>query len=244
MLLIQLQRADKSLPQLGEEVERSAQESHMPADRFAAGQAADSLVDHSLEDRNRKILLRSAFIDQRLDIRLGKHTAAGRDGVDRLVIFGVLIQPCRIRLQQRRHLVDKRTRAAGTDSVHTLFYTAAVKVNDLGILTAQFDRNIRLRSKVLQRRGDRDHLLYKRYSQMSCQSQSPGARDHRDHFPVADLFDGAPDQHAQGLLNIRIMTFVVRKKKLLLWIKDSNFDCGRSDVNTKCILHLFIHIGF
>ena len=68
MLLVELQGADKCFAQLGEEMQRTAEEGHMTADRFTAGETGDCLVDNSLENRGRKILLRRTFVDQRLDI--------------------------------------------------------------------------------------------------------------------------------------------------------------------------------
>ncbi len=53
----------------------------------------------------------------------------------------------RIALPFSCHLVDKRSGTTGTDTVHTLFDVAALKVNDLGVLTAELDGNIGLRSE-------------------------------------------------------------------------------------------------
>ena len=74
-------RADKCFAQLGEEMKRTAEKGHMTPDRLAAGQTADGLVDHSLENRGRQIFLRGTFVDQRLDIRFCEYAAAGCDGV-------------------------------------------------------------------------------------------------------------------------------------------------------------------
>ena len=57
VLLIQLQGADKGFLQLRQEMQRAAQEGHVPADGLAAGQAADGLVDHRLENGGGQILL-------------------------------------------------------------------------------------------------------------------------------------------------------------------------------------------
>src|SRR5699024_10548146 len=150
-------------------------------DRLAAGKAADRLVYHCLEDRRRKVLLGGPLVDQRLDIRLCKHTAACRDGIERLVILRVLVEAGCIRLEQGRHLVDKRTGTSGTDSVHTLLYIPAFKINDLGILTAKLDGNVCLRRVILERSGYRDDLLDKWHAQVlgQCQAAAPGD-DRRD----------------------------------------------------------------
>ena len=68
VLLVQLQRADKRRLELGEEVQRAAEEGDMAADRLAAGETGDGLIDHGLEDRGGQVLLRSPLIDQRLNV--------------------------------------------------------------------------------------------------------------------------------------------------------------------------------
>ena len=50
---------------------------------------------------------------------------------------------------KRSHLVNKRTGTTGADTVHTLLYIAAFKINDLSIFSAKLDRNIGLRCVIL-----------------------------------------------------------------------------------------------
>ena len=63
----------------------------MTADRLTTCQSGNSLVHHSLENRSRQVFLGSAFVDQRLDIGLGKYAAAGRDGVEGFIIFRIFV---------------------------------------------------------------------------------------------------------------------------------------------------------
>ena len=121
----------------------------MAANRLTAGQSADGLVYDSLEDRGRKILLGGSFIDERLDIGLGKDAAAGRNGIERLITFRIFIQTGCIGLKKRSHLIDKGAGASGADTVHTLFYIAAFKIDDFGIFPAQFDCHVSLGGKFL-----------------------------------------------------------------------------------------------
>ena len=67
-----------------------------------------------------QVLTGRTVVDQRLDIRLGEYAAAGRDRIDRLIIFRVFIQTGSVRLKQGSHLVDKGTGTSGADPVHTL----------------------------------------------------------------------------------------------------------------------------
>ena len=121
----------------------------MTADRLTACQTGDGLVHHSLENRSRQVFLGSTFVDQRLDICLGKYTASGGDRINCLIILCVFVQSGCICLDEGCHLVDKRTCTTGTDTVHTLFHITALEINDLRILTAKLDSNIGLWCIVL-----------------------------------------------------------------------------------------------
>ena len=68
MLFVQLQGADKSFFQFRKEMQGTAQKSHMTADRFPAGQAADGLVYNCLKNRGSQILFGGAFINQGLNV--------------------------------------------------------------------------------------------------------------------------------------------------------------------------------
>ena len=62
-------------------MKRSAEKCNVTFDRLTTGKAADGLVDNCLENGGGKVVRGGAFIDQRLDVRLGKYTAAGCDGI-------------------------------------------------------------------------------------------------------------------------------------------------------------------
>ena len=81
MLLIQLQCSDKGDLQFGKKMKGASQESNMPPDRLPAGQSADGLIHHRLENRCRKVFLGSPFVNERLDVGLGKYTASGGYGI-------------------------------------------------------------------------------------------------------------------------------------------------------------------
>ena len=108
----------------------------MPADRLPAGKSADGLVDYCLENGGGQVLLGGAVVDQRLDVRFGKHPASGGNGIKQMVIFGIFVDAAGVRLQKGCHLINKGACAACADAVHALLYVAALEVNDLGILAA------------------------------------------------------------------------------------------------------------
>ena len=121
LLRRQVQRLREASPQLREEIKRPAEEGDPSRDLPAAGEAADRLIDDSLEDRGRDILARSAVVQQRLHVRLGEYAAARGDGVDRLMPLGEFIEPRGVRAEEGGHLVEKGPRAAGAGLVHALF---------------------------------------------------------------------------------------------------------------------------
>ena len=82
--VIQLQRLLKALLQALEEEQRTAEEQHIALDLTALRQTRDGLVDDRLKDGRGNVLLARALVEQRLDVRLGEHAAAGRDGVNAL----------------------------------------------------------------------------------------------------------------------------------------------------------------
>jgi len=88
----QTEGADKGIAQFWKEMERPAKEGHVSADGLSAGQAADGLVHHCLENGGGQIFSGGALVNQGLDIGLGKYAAAGGDGVDGLVIGRVFIE--------------------------------------------------------------------------------------------------------------------------------------------------------
>ena len=147
MFIIQLQGSDKSSLQLRKEVKRPAKEGNVSADRFTAGKTRNGLVDNCLENGSGKILFCCTVVDERLDIGFCEYTAACCDRINRLVMLRVFVESGCIGLQKRSHLVDERTGAAGADTVHTLLHIAAFKIDDLGILTAELDGNVGLRSE-------------------------------------------------------------------------------------------------
>ena len=79
----------------------------MSADGFSAGKTADGLVYDRLENGGGEVFFGRAVIDQRLDIRFCEYTASCGDGIKRMIIPGILVQPGGICLEKGRHLVDE-----------------------------------------------------------------------------------------------------------------------------------------
>ncbi len=168
----QTQCTDKGLFQLRQEVERPAQKGHAAPDGLAAGKAGNGLIHHCLENGGRQVGNRRPLVNQGLNVRLGEHAAPGGDWIDFLVVRRGIIQSGGIGLQQGSHLVNEGSRTAGADAVHPLFQTA-LEVDNLGVLAAQLNGNVRLGIAAPQGSGHRHHLLHKGNLQGLSQVDGP-----------------------------------------------------------------------
>ena len=232
VFLIKVQSADEAFAKLGEEVQRTAEEGNMAADRFAAGKTGDGLVYHRLKNGYRQIFLGRALIDQRLNVCLGEDTTACGDRVDRLIVLGVFIQSGCVRLQKRGHLVNKRTGSSGADAVHSLLDISILKVDDLRVLAAELDGNVGLRSLELQGRGDGNNLLHERNIDVLSQGKAAGSGDDRMNLDVPRYLLRLFEKIREGLLNFGKMSPVVGEQDVFFQVQDDNLDRCGTDINT------------
>ena len=160
VLLVQVEREVEAVTQLGEILQRAAQEGDVAADGTAARQARDGLSHDSLEDGGGHVLGAGALVEQRLHVGLGKNAAAAGDGIDGGGVGSELVEATGVGVQQGCHLIDERARAAGTGTVHALL-DAVVEVDDLGVLAAQLDGDVGGRDEGLDGTLAGDDLLDK-----------------------------------------------------------------------------------
>ena len=104
-------------------------------------------------------------------------------------MFCIIIEAGSVRLEQGRHLVNKRTGASRTDSVHSLV-DASGEINNFCVLTAQLDGHIGLRREVLKRRGHGHYLLDKGNLQMGGEGEPSGTGYNRDYLNGAGYLTG------------------------------------------------------
>ena len=154
------QRFIKALAQAGGEGQRAAQIQNIACNGPSLRKARNRLIHHGLIDAGSDIRCLTALIDKRLHIRLGKHSAAGGDGIGLLRILRSGIHLIGTHLQQRCHLVDKRTGATGTGAVHAHLRAIGQK-QDLCILATQFDDAVRTGGQTVRRHTGSKHLLHK-----------------------------------------------------------------------------------
>ena len=113
-----------------------------------------------------QVSLGDSLVDEGLHIGLGEHAATARYGIDRLALFGKLVELFGGHMQERGDLVDEGSGAARAGAVHAhILYLKVSRVlvereeDHLGILPAQFDGGARVRIELLERGCVGHHLL-------------------------------------------------------------------------------------
>ena len=100
MLRVEPERFDETLLELGQEMQRTAEERDVAADRPPLREVADGLVHDRLENRECDIRFRRAVVHERLDIRLREDAAARCDRINLLSLGREIIEPLRVRREQ------------------------------------------------------------------------------------------------------------------------------------------------
>ena len=221
-----MQGLHKAGLELGQEMQGPAQKGDLAADGVAAGQAADGLFHHGLEDGGRQILAGRAFVEQGHHVGLGEDAAAGRDGIDGGVARGQGIETGRIGIQQAGHLVDEGPGTAGTGLVHAQIVRTVGKIKDLGVLAPQFHSHVGLRRQDGDgpRRGQ--HLLHEGQLQGLRQPQGRGTRHGRAHHQTGPPLGQVFQQRAQGRAHRRAMTFITGFQQRAPRIHQGQLDRG------------------
>ena len=178
VLVLKLQSFYKSLPELRQKRQRSAQKSHLPPYGVSAGQPAYGLVDDSLENGRGKIRHRSSVVYEGLDVGLCEYAASCGNRIYHLVAFGRLVKSSRVGVQKYCHLVYERAGTACACSVHSLLDGGAVERN-LRVLSSQLNGYVRLRNESLHGAAAGYNLLLKRNSQNRCKGKSARSGDNR-----------------------------------------------------------------
>ena len=239
----QLQGTDEGGLQLREEMQRSPQESHAAPDGLAAGQAGNGLVHHGLENGGGQIRPGSPVVDQGLDIRFGKHAAAGGDGIDLFILLRGLVQSRRVHLQQGGHLIDEGAGAAGADAVHPLIQSAP-EVDDLAVLAPQFDGHVRLGPGGAERIRHRHHLLDEGDPQGFAQPHGAGAGDAQPQGAGTQPLRRQGEQLPQGLLGLGMMTAVFPEYRRSFLVQDGQLHRGGAHVDAGPVgAQVFLHLS-
>ena len=226
------QRLVKTLAQRLAEGQRPAQVDDVALDGAALGQPGDGLVDHRLVDRGGDVPGLGALVDQRLDIALGKHAAAGRDGVGAGGGLGGGVHLVGAHLQKGGHLVDERAGAAGAAAVHA-HLGAAGQEEDLGVLAAQLDDAVGAGHQPVGRHAGGEHFLHKGDLAAVGQAHAGGAGDGQTGTAVRQVISRYFFQQGLAFLkDVAEMTLIGGKQDLPDVVQHNAFNGGGTDVQT------------
>ena len=240
---LRLQRRVKRVPQLREERQRAAQIQHLAADRASLRQAGDRLVCHGRKNAGAHVALARALVQKRLHVALGKHAAAGGDGIDFLILGSELVHLVEREIEQRCHLINERTGAAGTGAVHAHFQPAGEE-EDLGVLAAQLNDHVRVGDELHGGDSGGVNLLHKGEAARFRHAHA-GRTGHRElgRFAVQHLRLDFAQQFRHFLRDLRKMPFVGLVKNLLIVVQHHAFDRGGTHVEANshvCFLPFWV----
>ena len=230
VLLVQVEREVEAVTQLGEILQRAAQEGDVAADGTAARQARDGLGHDGLEDGGSHVLGAGAFVEQRLDVGLGKDAAAAGNGIDGGGVGREFVKAASVGVQQSGHLVDEGARAAGAGAVHALLDTV-VEVDDLRVLAAQLDGDVGFGDEGLHRRLRRDDLLHESDIEPLGQKQAARSGDGDGHGLVRIGRGGLAQHLHDGGAHVGVMAAVHRPQDFVVVVQHRQLHRGRSHVD-------------
>ena len=141
MLAIKSEGLYERASQCLQEVKRSAQKKNLSLYLSSLRKACHGLLHHGVEYGIGNIRLCRALIYKRLYVRFCEHAASRGDRISPRRRKCKLIHLVHRNIKQRRHLVDKRARAAGTATVHSLLCATGDK-DDFCILAAKLHTRI------------------------------------------------------------------------------------------------------
>ena len=226
VLVVQVKRDVEATAQFREVLQRAAEKRDVAADRVTTGQARDSLICNGLEDGSSDVGRSGTLVEQRLNVGLSKNAAARCNWVDLLDVFCQLVEAGCVGLEERRHLVDKRTSTTCAGTIHALL-NAVVKVDDLCVLAAQLNGYVGLRDQRLNSALRSDNLLDKLQVKPLRQEHSAGTGDCGVHGCLANMLLSFNKQGARGCANVGVVTLVVCVNQRTVLVDDGQlYGCG------------------
>ena len=232
VLLVQVEREVEAVAQLGEILQRAAQEGDVAADGTAARQARDGLGHDGLEDGGGHVLGTGALVEQRLDVGLGKDAAAAGDGIDGGGVGRELVEAARVGVQQGCHLVDERARTAGAGAVHALL-DAVVEVDDLGVLAAQLDGDVGGRDEGLDGTLAGDDFLDKLQVEPLGEQQTARTGDGAGHLGSRQHGRSTLEQVAGAGADVGVVALVLGVDDLVVVVEHGELNGGGAHVDAQ-----------
>ena len=214
----------KGFPQFGEEGERAAQINHFTGNGTALCQTGNGLVGNRRKNAGGYVAFSGALIQKGLHIGFGKHTAPGSNGIDLFMLFGHLVHFIGRHVQQRGHLVNKRTGTACTGAVHTDFQSAGEEQN-FRVLATQLNDGIRIGNALFQSQTSGVHFLNKG-KPAAFGNTHTGASGHGNHgVLVPHIFLLNFLQQFRHLLgDLGVVAFIGLIQDVLFFVQYHTFD--------------------
>ena len=224
------QRLVKALPQALGEGQRPAKIQNVSLDGPSLCQTRNGLVYHRLINAFGNVGGLGPLIDQGLNVALGKHAAAGGDGIGFLRRPGGLVHFVGAHFQKGGHLVDESAGAAGAGAVHPNLQPVGEKEN-LGVLASKLNDDVRSRRQPVGRHPGGEHLLHKRRLHTLRHAHAGGAGDGKHRFPA--VLPGHPAQQLRGFLyNMAVMPLICMVYQVVPVIQHHAFDGGGAYVKS------------
>ena len=167
-------------------------------------------------------------------IRFGEHAASGGNRVDGAAARSQFVEAGGVRIEEGGHLVDERTRTAGTGFVHALFDTAGEE-GDLRILTAELDGDIHVGDAPSDAFGRGDDFLHEGDTELVGQRDRAGTRRREGKVEPRKAF--VLERFVEKLGNSRPyigeVTLVSCVEHTTRPVEDNELHRGGADVETK-----------
>ena len=135
-------------------------------------------------------------------------------------------------MQEARHLVDERARAARAGAVHALL-DAVVEVDDLGVLATELDGDVSLRNECLDGALARNDLLDELEVEPLGEQKAAGTGDGNAHGSVAEhgasLLEELPCRGA----DVGVVALIVCVDDAVSVVDDGELDRGGAHVDAQ-----------
>ncbi len=193
------ERNAEATHEVGDVLERPAEEHDGALDRAPAGKPADRLAHDGLERAAGDVRRTRPGVEQRAHVGLGEYGAARGDRVDAVRAQREVRHVPRPHADHEGDRVDEPAGSAGARRVHALLEPAG-KVDDLGILAAELDDGVGLGAGGLHGARRRDDLLHERQAEHVGEPDAGRTRDPDRPLEVAV----APGEVVDGLAHRRL----------------------------------------
>ena len=229
---LQVEGGDEELFELRQKMQGAAQKGHLACNGPAAGQTADSLLHHSLQNGGRNVLAGHAAIEQGHNVRLGEHAAARSNGVEGCVTRGQGVEPSGVGIEQTGHLVDEGPCAAGTGFVHAQFHILP-EVEQLGVLAAKLHGHCGVWCGVAHGAGRGQQFLHEGKVEPRAQIKRARSGDGGDNARAGTAGRQIRQQTGEGGAHRSAVSVVTSFQNMAVGVQQGQFYCSGADIQAQ-----------